>query len=81
MTSKVSIMKINHKKTFIGSLVAFFLGTSCCWISSIAIWLGGATILTSFAAYLGKMQYFIIALGVFLGILSLVLFWKNRQKA
>lgn len=72
-------MKINHKKTFIGSLIAFFLGISCCWISALIIWVGGATILTSFAAYLGKMQYVIIATGVFLGILSLVFFLKNRR--
>lgn len=72
-------MKITPKKTFIGSLIAFFLGTSCCWISSLAIWLGGVTIMTSFAAYLGKMQVFIIAIGIFLGILSLILFFKHRR--
>lgn len=71
-------MKSNSKKNLIGSLVAFFLGTSCCWISSLAIWLGGATILSTFAAYLEKTQYVIIGVGVFLGLLSLFLFLKNR---
>jgi len=70
-------MKINHKKTFIGSLIAFFLGTSCCWISSLAIWLGGATIVTSFASYLGQLQYFILFIGAFLIILSAVLYYKT----
>jgi len=68
-------MKKNYKKTFIGSIAAFFLGTSCCWISSLAIWLGGATVLTTIANYLGKVQYFIIVLGVLLAIWSLVLFF------
>ena len=67
-------MKINHKKTFIGSLIAFFLGTSCCWISALAIWLGGATILTSFASYFGQLQYLLLFIGVFLIILSAVLY-------
>lgn len=74
-------MDVNHKKTFIGSIIAFFLGVSCCWVSALAIWLGGTTILTSVAAYLGKLQYTIIVLGIFLGVLSLVLFIRNRQGA
>lgn len=73
-------MKINHKKTFAGSVVAFFLGTSCCWISSLVIWLGGATIMTSYAAYIGKMQAFSILAGVLLAGLSLFLFLKHRRE-
>lgn len=71
-------MEINHKKTFIGTVIAFFLSISCCWMSSLAIWLGGTTLLTSFAAYLGQLQLFIIAIAIFLGILSLVLYKKYR---
>lgn len=73
-------MKINHKKTFIGSLIAFFLSVSCCWISALAIWLGGATMITSFATYFDKLQYAIIGIGIFLGITSLVLFLRHRQQ-
>ena len=58
--------------------MAFFLGASCCWISALTIWLGGATILTSFANYFGKLQYAILLIGVFLAGLSLFLFLKNR---
>lgn len=74
-------VKINPKKTFIGSLVAFFLGISCCWMSALAIWLGGATVLTSFAHYFGKLQYAILLIGVLLGGLSLFLYFKRRQTA
>ncbi len=73
-------MKITPKKTLIGSLIAFFLGISCCWISALAIWLGGATVITSFATYFDKVQYAIIGIGIFLGITSLVLFLKHRQQ-
>ena len=72
-------MRINPKKTFIGSLVAFFVGISCCWISALAIWLGGATILTSVATYLGKLQYAILLAAVLLGGLSLFIFVKHRR--
>jgi len=72
-------MKINPKKTFIGSLVAFFLGISCCWMSALAIWLGGATMLTSVANYFGKLQYAILLIGLLLAGLSLFLFLKRRQ--
>lgn len=72
-------MKITPKKTFIGSLVAFFLGTSCCWISSLVIWLGGAALLTSFANHFGQLQYVFLFIGIFLSVLSAVLYFKTTK--
>ncbi|MBK7635173.1 MAG: hypothetical protein IPJ13_13535 [Saprospiraceae bacterium] len=55
-------MDTNYKKSFFGSIIAFILGTSCCWLTSLAVWLGGATILTGLAAFLGasipSLSYF-----------------------
>lgn len=70
-------MKITPKKTFIGSLVAFFLGTSCCWMSALVIWLGGAALLTSFAHYFGQLQYVFLFMGIFLIVLSAFLYYKT----
>lgn len=72
-------MKISHKKTLIGSLVAFFLGTSCCWISSLVIWLGGAALLTTFVSYFSELQYFFLFIGISLSVLSAVLYFKTSN--
>lgn len=73
-------MKKNYTKTFIGSLAAFFLSISCCWISALALWIGGATLLTSLATYLGKIQYLLVGIGIFLSVVSLVLFFRNPKE-
>jgi len=36
-----------YKKTLLGSMAAFFIGTSCCWLSSLGVWLGGAAFLVT----------------------------------
>jgi membrane protein implicated in regulation of membrane protease activity len=73
-------MKANYKKTFIGSIVAFVLGTSCCWLTSLVVWLGGATFLTVFATFLGKFQIVIIIFAVLLFMLGLLQLWTHRNK-
>lgn len=73
-------MKVTPKKIFIGSLIAFFLSISCCWISALTIWLGGATVITSLATYFDQLQYAIIGIALFLGITSLVLFLKEKKR-
>jgi len=57
-------MKTNYKKSFLGSILAFILGTSCCWLTSLAVWLGGATVLTIFATFLGQHHTLFIILGL-----------------
>ncbi|MFK7774881.1 MAG: hypothetical protein AB8F94_22260 [Saprospiraceae bacterium] len=72
-------MKLNHKNTFWGSVVAFFIGTSCCWISSLAIWFGGVTILTWAVTFIENIQELLIFVGVLLGTVSLFLFFRKKS--
>ena len=71
-------MKLNHKNTFWGSVLAFFIGTSCCWMSSLAIWLGGATLLTWTTTFIESIQELLIFAGALLGVISLFLFFRKK---
>ena len=48
-------MSINHKHTIIGSVFAFVLAFSCCWLPLLIVALGGAVGLASFSS--GLEQY------------------------
>ena len=73
-------MKADYKKSFLASFITFVLGTSCCWITSLAIWFGGATILTLFANFLGKYNIIFIVFAIlFLGI-GIYQLWGHRKK-
>jgi hypothetical protein len=72
-------MKSGYKKSFLGSIVAIVLGTSCCWITSLAVWLGGATVLTVFARFISQYQYiFLVMAGIFFAI-GVYQLWKNKK--
>jgi len=71
-------MKLNHKNTFWGSVLAFFIGTSCCWMSALAIWLGGATMLTWTTTFIESIQELLIFAGALLGVISLFLFFRKK---
>jgi hypothetical protein len=73
-------MKANYKKTFLGSVLAFILGTSCCWLTSLAVWLGGATVLTAFATFLGRFNTMIIIFACLLLVLGMIQLWTHRRK-
>ena len=70
----------NYKRTFLGSAVAFFIGTSCCWLTSLAIWLGGATLIATIASLIENVQTLLISLGTILLIITLFLYLKGRKK-
>ena len=72
-------MKLDHKKTFWSSIVAFVIGTSCCWLSSLAIWLGGATIIGSITTFVEDIQIALILIGTALGVTSVWLYWRKRK--
>jgi positive regulator of sigma E activity len=73
-------MKANYKKSFLGSILAFILGTSCCWLTSLAVWLGGATILTAFATFVGRFNTSIIIFAILLLVLGVIQLWTHRRK-
>jgi DMSO/TMAO reductase YedYZ heme-binding membrane subunit len=70
----------NYKKTFLGSLVAFFVGTSCCWLSSLAIWIGGVAFFGTITNLIEDVQVFLIILGTILLIITLFSYLKMRKK-
>ncbi len=70
----------NYKKTFLGSLVAFFVGTSCCCLSSLAIWIGGVAFFGTITNLIEDVQVFLIILGTILLIITLFSYLKMRKK-
>jgi membrane protein implicated in regulation of membrane protease activity len=74
-------MKNNYEKTFLGSIIALILGTSCCWLTTLAVWLGGATIFTSLVAFFTKTETAFIILAVLLFLLSVYQFYKNKKSS
>ena len=70
-----------HKKTFVGSMAAFLVGTSCCWLSFIIFWLGGVTFLTALVKWIEHFQPVLILFGVVLLILSVYLYWNDSHRS
>ena len=71
----------DFKKPLIGSVVAFFVGTSCCWMSSLAIWFGGMAFFGLFLQWVADFQVQLILLGVVLGVFSVYLYQKKNDKS
>ncbi len=70
----------SYKKTVTGSIITFVIGTSCCWISSLAVWFGGATIIGTIASFIEDTQTLFIFVSIFLAIGSIFLYFRNRRK-
>jgi len=69
----------DYKKTLFGSMLAFFVGTSCCWLSSLAIWIGGATLIGTLVTFIEDVQLLSLALGGLLAVCSLYLYFQKRK--
>lgn len=70
----------NYKKTFWGAVVAFFIGTSCCWMSALAVWIGGATVLGLVSSFFESIQGAILVVGGFLALLSIFLYFRAAKR-
>lgn len=55
---------LNVRSTFVGSAIAFLLGTSCCWLPFLAISFGGAATLMSVNNTLVTYSPLFTAIGV-----------------
>lgn len=70
---------MNTKQSLIGGLLAFVIGSACCWLPAVIVVLGGASSLMSFSEALERFS------GVFMGIGALLLgyglFRLVRRKA
>lgn len=69
----------NHRKSLWASLIAFMLGTSCCWISSLLLWIGGAAILGTLSTYIKSFQIILLLISFILGMIALVKFVKHKN--
>ena len=69
----------DYKKSLFGSIIAFFVGTSCCWMSSLAIWVGGATLFGSLITFIEDIQLLLLVLGSLLAIVSFYLYFQKRR--
>jgi uncharacterized protein (DUF2147 family) len=72
-------MKTNYKKSFLGSILAFVLGTSCCWLTSLAVWLGGATVLTLISKFAHQYNTIILSVALLFFIIGIYQFWKHKK--
>jgi multisubunit Na+/H+ antiporter MnhG subunit len=71
-------MKLNYKKTLLGSIIALIIGTSCCWLSTLAFWIGGASILSIIASFTSPYQKYILAIASILFLIGIFQFIKFR---
>lgn len=65
----------------IGSIVAFVIATSCCWLSALIIALGGASSMLAFAEGIGQLSGVFMAIGALLLLYALYLFYRKRNEA
>ncbi len=71
-------MKFTSKKSIIGGFIALILGSSCCWLTSLAVWFGGASVLTAVVSFMTKAQVYFILLGAGLLAWAVFLFLRSR---
>lgn len=72
-------MKANYKKSFLGSILALLLGTSCCWLSSFLFWIGGATFLTGMSGFVNEYKSIILGFGLLAFVNAGYQFWKHKR--
>jgi len=70
-----------HDKTLLAGIVTFLIGTSCCWITALSLWLGGIGILTSIIKYVENFQIQLLLIGLFLILGSVYLKYRKRKKS
>ena len=54
---------MNYKKSIIGSIIAFVIATSCCWLPALIIMLGGASSMLAFAKGIEQFSGVFMAIG------------------
>ncbi|MFK8058220.1 MAG: hypothetical protein AB8F78_18990 [Saprospiraceae bacterium] len=59
---------------------AFFIGTSCCWLTSLALWVGGAAAIGTLASIIEDAQGVLIGVGSTLLLLSMFLYLKHKKR-
>lgn len=72
---------MNYKKSMIGSIVAFVIATSYCWLPALIIMLGGASSMLAFVEGIGQLSGVFMAIGALLLLYALYLFYRKRNEA
>ena len=72
---------MNYKKSMIGSILAFVIATSCCWLPALIIVLGGASSMLALAEGIGQLSGVFMAIGALLLLYALYLFYRKRIEA
>jgi threonine/homoserine/homoserine lactone efflux protein len=72
-------MKLNAKKSLWASAIALLLGSSCCWLTTVAAWFGAATVVGFFVKFMGNFQGILLGIGVFLGGLGVFLYFFRKK--
>ena len=72
-------MKLNSKNSFVGSVIALLVGSSCCWLSTLAAWIGGISMISALVTLLEKTQIYLFGIAFILAILGFYFLYKNKQ--
>lgn len=73
-------MRPGYKKTLGASVAALLLGTSCCWLTTLAVWLGGASLLTVLSTITERYQIIFLTLAAIFLAITGILYIKHRRK-
>ena len=68
-----------YKKSLVGSVIALMLGTSCCWVSAIAIWLGGVALSGLAVKLIDDAQIMLIGIGFLLLLITAMRYYKLKK--
>ena len=60
--------------------MAFILGTSCCWLTSLAVWLGGATFLTVLSRFVHNYNSIILGVAILFFGIAIYQFLKHKKR-
>lgn len=76
---KIKIQEMNYKQSIIGSIIAFIIATSCCWLPALIIGLGGATSMLAFANDLEQFSEVFIAIAAISLLYGAYLYYQKRN--
>jgi hypothetical protein len=72
-------MKTSYKTSFLGGVLAFILGTSCCWLTAFASWIGGATFLIVLSRFVNNYNSIILGIAFLFFVVAIYQFWKYKK--
>ena len=71
---------MNYKKSILGSSFAFIIATSCCWLPSLIMAIGGGSTLLGISSGIEKLSGVFIAVGVGLLGFGIYQFYQRKNK-